>query len=788
MQKQATAEMADDDYPNLYNEAEQPVEMDADEREALKQQQEEELNMLGSKLHTLAHDQVAARQQIETRWLEDLRQYNGKYTAEELSRMERKGGSSIYVNITRNKTRAAIARLSDMLLPNDDTNFGVKSTPVPATSKAAGMMGADSMQPGMEVQMQGMMQGQQPDMPPEQGMPQQPGMQQGQPQQPPEQDAQAIADEAARQMQQQIEDDFAESRYNAHTRDLIADACILGIGVLKGPAIVNRTRRAWLTDQATGQSVMEVQEEYRPAVERVDPWDFFPDMSAAAMDEAEFAFERKLLNRKQLRELADLPGVMLGQLRKALEDKDGHHISNDRRDDLRAITGVDTVSSDKRYELWEYWGPLDKEELDACGCETDDDPLVEYTGTVLMVGNHVIKAAMNPLDTGDLPYSVFNWEEDSASIFGFGVPYLMRQPQKVVNASWRMMMDNAGLSAGPQIVVNKRAVQPKDGDWTIRSNKVWEYTGDAPIDQAFMSVQIQNNQGDLAQIFQMAQQLADTETNLPILLQGEGMSGGPGAKTATGMQMLMNNSNIVLRSAVKNFDDGITAPTVRRFYDYHMMYTDRAEIKGDFDVVAKGTSVLIAREEQQEKLMMLAQVAAQNPMFAEMTDWQGLYKEILRTLQVPVDTVTYSEEEMAQRQQGQEEGPPPEMQVKMQELQLKQQELQLKAQQWQQESQMKQQEAQLKAQEQQFEQQYKAAQLQSDQEAKRTELALKEGLTLAQLEQKAGLESQKLELEMRKTSAQLQNQRDVKAAELTEKQNDRLARRDNMERGYDSYG
>lgn len=764
MRNPTTAEMADEQDTA-------PVELDADEREALRQQQEEELNMLGSKLHRLAHEQVAAKEQIETRWLEDLRQYNGKYTEDQLTRMRQKGGSQVFVNITRNKTRAAIARLSDMLLPNDDTNFGIKPTPVPAMSKQQGMMQADMQQPGMMPQgMPPEMQGQ-PGMMPEQGM------------QPPQQqpDPQAIADDAARKMQKQIEDDFAESRYNAHARDVIEDACILGTGILKGPAIVNRTRRAWMTDPSTGQSVMEIQEEFRPAVERVDPWDFFPDMSAAKMSEAEFVFERKLLNRKQLRDLADLPGVMLPQLRRALEDKDGHHISHDRRDEMRAITGVDTVVSDARYELWEYWGPLDKEELEACGCDVDDDPLVEYTGCVLMVGNHVIKAALNPLETDDLPYSVFNWEEDSSTIFGFGVPYLMRQPQKVVNAAWRMMMDNAGLSAGPQIVVNKRAVTPKDGDWTIRSNKVWEYTGDAPIDQAFLSVQIQNNQGDMAAIFNMAQELADTETNLPVLLQGEGMNGGPGARTATGMQMLMNNSNIVLRSAVKNFDDGISVPTVRRFYDYHMMYTDRAEIKGDFDVVAKGTSVLIAREEQQEKLMMLSQVAANNPIFAELTNWQGLYKEILRTLQVPVDTVTYTDEEVEQRQQSQgQEGPPPELQIKMQELQLRQQELELKAQQWQQESQMK-------AQQQQFEQQYKAAELQTEQEKTRLEIALKEGITLAQLEQKAGLESQKLELEMQKTAAQLQNQRDVKAAELTERQNDRMARRDNQAMGFDSY-
>ena len=739
----------------------QDEQMNPDEAEQIKR--EEDLNMLGTKLDRLAQEQVSARQQLETRWLQDLRQYHGEYTPDERSRMEANKSSKVFVNITRNKTRAAIARMSDMLLPNDDTNFGLKATPVPAMSKAEGMMQADQQMPGQSPDMmgQGMMQD---------GLPMGAGQMPGMEPEPEPEDEQAKADEAARAMQQQIEDDFAEANYNAHARDVIQDACMLGTGVLKGPTVVNRTRRAWMTDPQTGQSVMEIQTELRAGLERVDPWDAFPDMSASSMSEAEFFFERKLLNRKQMRELADLPGVMLNQLRKAMEDDEGRHIAEDRRHQLREITGVDTVTNDKKYELWEYWGPLDKDELRACGCEDiEDDPLIEYTGCVLMVGGHVIKAAINPLETGDLPYSIFNWEEDGASIFGFGVPYLMRQPQKVVNAAWRMMMDNAGISAGPQIVLKKRSVTPQDGDWTLRPNKVWLDTGEEPVGSAFATYQITNNQGDLFAIFEAAQRLADTETNLPILLQGEGVGGGPGSKTLGGMQMLMNNSNIVLRSATKNFDDGVTAPLVRRFYDYHMMYTDRPEIKGDFDIVAKGTSVLIAREEQQEKLLSLSQVAGNNPIFAELTNWAGLYREILRTLQVPVDSVAYTDEEMARKAQQKGDEPDPETQIKIKELQIKEQELQLKSQ------------------EQQFEQQYKSAELQTRQEKDRMELAYKEGITMAELEAKVGMHSQSLEAEMQKTAATLASQRQTKAAELSDSQNERLARVRNQNMGFDSY-
>lgn len=716
MQEQATVETTDD----------------TEAREGERQRMSSLLAGLGGKLQGLAGEQVAARQQLETRWLTDLRQYHGEYTPDELARMREAGGSSVYANITRNKTRAAIARLSDMLLPNDDRNWGIKPTPEPQLSVMSNSGDQEQQDRARQIR--------------------------------------EIAERKARAMQSAIDDDFTEARYNSKARDVIGDSCLLGTGVMKGPVVVNRQRRAWRHDEQSGAHIMEVQQEYRAGLDRVETWDFFPDMSAANMLEAEFVFERKLLNKKQLRELANLPGVLEEQLVKVLEsDPDGHHISQDRRAEIRHITGVDTVISSKRWELWEYWGPLDKDELVAAGVEVDDDPLAEYNGCVLFIGEHVIKAAINPLDSGDLPYSVHNWEEDPSSIFGFGVPFLMRDSQKISAASWRMIMDNAGLSAGPQIAVDKTAVVPQDGDWRLRPRKVWISTGKVPLNQAFHAYNIPSNQGPLYSIFQAAQQMADTETNLPILLQGEGVSGGPGSQTATGMQMLMNNSNIVLRSGVKNFDDGITEPLVRRFYDWHMAYSDREEIKGDFSIVARGSSVLIERQGQQEKLLMLAQIAASNPEFARSTEWQGLYRELVRSMSVSADSVLKSEDEIEQQAQAAGEQVPPEIQLKMAEMQLKQQAQESDTQQFQLEYQLKQQD-------QQFDQQLKQQELVQKRELKLMEIAAKHELTLAQLKARLQIDA-----------AKIQTDRDTTAAQLTDAQNRRAAKQENMANGFDSF-
>ena len=113
-----------------------------------------------------------------------------------------------------------------------------------------------------------------------------------------------------------------------------------------------------------GMSVLQIVEALEPTIERVDPWDFYPDMSAKNVEEAEFVFERRRLSKKQLRDMAQLPGVLVSQLREIVKSsaKDTH-IAKDFTDDIRNITGINTVGEGNKYEIWEYHGPISKSEL-----------------------------------------------------------------------------------------------------------------------------------------------------------------------------------------------------------------------------------------------------------------------------------------------------------------------------------------------------------------------------------------------------------------------------------------
>ena len=667
----------------------------------------EKLQVFGSRLARQVTSEVGKRADIEERWLKDLRQYHGKYEPDEQTKLAASEGSEVFVNITRNKTNAAEARLSDMLFPTDDKNWGIKPTPIPTLSKQARQTENPEEAQAASYEL-------------------------------------GLAKERSEAMAREIDDQLTESNYAAKGRDAIHDACVLGAGILKGPVVVGRIQKIWQTDEH-GNSILELNESLSPGTQVVDPWNFYPEHGAARIEEAEYTYERHYLTKKQLISLSKVDGYLKDQLRMVLgEDSRNSQATHNWQSEIRAISGITDSGDQNRYEMWEYNGPIDKDDLLSAGAEIEDDDLIEYYGTVLFIGNHVVRVSLHPMDTEDDLYRVFCWEKDTSSIFGFGVPYLMRNPQKVMNGSFRMVLDNGGLSAGPQIVIDKDAVDPADGEWTIKPRKIWhKKKSGVQVDHAFKVYQITNNQTDLMGIFNAARQLADEETNLPLIAQGEQSSNV--TKTVRGMDMLMNSANIVLRRAVKNWDDDVTRPHITAYYNWNMQFNENPEIKGDFTIDARGSGALLAREMQNERLLQLSGVAGSNPEFAKRTDWGGLYSQIVKHMQIAVDDVLLPQEQLDQINNAEEEPPVDPM------IQLKQQELEMKQQQF-------------------------FAELDVRKELELTSIASREDLTIAQLQEKTALEQYKE-----------QNKRDIEAGRQTLAQSQQLMQKQNLSQGYDTF-
>jgi hypothetical protein len=234
------------------------------------------------------------------------------------------------------------------------------------------------------------------------------------------------------------------------------------------------------------------------------------------------------------------------------------------------------------------------------------------------------------------------------------MPYLMRAEQSVTNASWRQMMDNSGLTAGPQIIVDKRAIRPADGQWTLRPFKFWDKLDDS-VDprQAFVAVEFNSHQPELAGIIELAEKLGDQGSGQPMLMTGEK---GSAPDTVGGMQMLMNNANVVLRRLVKQFDDYVTKKHIRRYYDYNMAYSSKDDIKGDFQIDARGSSALLVRDIQNQAYLQLLAAAA-NPIYTPLIDPKKLFEKALqaqhidpRDIMLPDDQIKANQQAASQHQ------------------------------------------------------------------------------------------------------------------------------------------
>jgi hypothetical protein len=624
--------------------AESPEAMDdVDPKERVKQAASGVLNRLSG----LAQEMESAKRQIEERWFVDLAQFHGVYDDATRAKIDAAGGSKLFANQTRPKTTAWAARFGDMLFPTDDKNWGIMPTPVPslaggdASIRAMKMARAanDAEQAGDPQQAQQAVDA---------------GQQAGQ-QHKQQQAEKDEADEKCQQMDKLIDDQLTECNYNIRSRESIMDACKLGTGIMKGPVLGIKTRRSWMTRmiQSTKMWGIKDAEDPRPGYVRVDPWNFFPDSAATTVEDAEFTFERHLPNKRELAKWRKKPGFIKENI-DAMLRLDPRGNMPDYLNRLRTITGTDNIALDKNYKVWEYHGGISTEEMVAL-CQAQDDQQLEQIVTQ-MGGEDVqvilwfsdegmlLRYGLHPLESGDTLYSVFNFDKDETSMWGNGVPYLMRDPQQAFSAAWRMMMDNGALSSGPQIIINKDKIVPENGDWKLAPRKVWVRTADSLQNQQpdFEVKDIQCNINDLQSILTIGKGFIDDETLLPPIAYGE--SGSHITKTAQGISMLMNAVNVIFRFVVKNWDDQMTVPNIQRLYDWNMQFSNDEQVKGDFDVQARGSSVLLVREIQSQNLMTLAANFSAHPIFGPMLKMIPLFRKLVASFLINPDEVVKDED------------------------------------------------------------------------------------------------------------------------------------------------
>jgi sulfur transfer complex TusBCD TusB component (DsrH family) len=262
----------------------------------------------------------------------------------------------------------------------------------------------------------------------------------------------------------------------------------------------------------------------------------------------------------------------------------------------------------------ERWGFLDVEKAKELAPNVTDKVWEmmgrEVACNTWQVEGVIIKAVLSPIEGADLPYYFYYYDKDETSIFGDGIPRIMRDPQMLYNASIRAMLDNAAISAGPIIEANIDLLADGEDPLELYPFRVFQRTGEGleAGQKAIHVTKLPSYTKEFLGLVEFFQETADESTTIPRSLHGSQNTGGGANQTATGMSMLIGASNITLKDQVQFFDDGVTKPFIKSMYFWNMEFNGKENIKGDFNIVARGTKSLIAKEVKMEQINQFLQI------------------------------------------------------------------------------------------------------------------------------------------------------------------------------------
>ena len=441
---------------------------------------------------------------------------------------------------------------------------------------------------------------------------------------------------AAKNMEKKIMDQLQESGANKQLRSTVFEMALFGTGVMKGPFAVDKEYPNW-DDEGNYSPIFKT----IASTSHVSVWNFFPDPDAANMDEAQYVIERHKMSRTQLRALKKRPYFRDNVIDEVIAEGENYDKKywEDDLSDYAADYGVD------RFEVLEYWGNCDVQMLLDNNVDIPEElkDQDELQTNIWICNGKLLRMVLNPFKPASIPYMAAPYELNPYSFFGVGIAENMDDTQTLMNGFMRMAVDNAVLSGNLLIEVDETNLVPGQ-DLSVYPGKVFRRQGGAP-GQAIFGTKFPNVSGENLQLFDKARQLADESTGMPSFAHGQTGISGVG-RTASGISMLMNAASGSIKTVIKNIDDYLLRPLGEGLFRFNMQFNFDKSLKGDLEVVARGTESLMANEVRSQRLMAFLQTAS-NPSLAPFAKFNYIIREIAKAMDLDPDKVTNNMDEAA---------------------------------------------------------------------------------------------------------------------------------------------
>ena len=605
----------------------------------------EGLRLLGQRYNMMFMQYVSDRRIAELRWLANQRQYLGLYDPEIEKEMS-PNRSKAYPRVTRVKCISVLSRIMSLMFQGNERNWELRGAPWPD-------MKVEEVQEALQKAAQ---KDQEAGTPTPNPMTLDYAMQA----------IKNYAADRAKTLSDLIDDQLQELGghqsidYVSLNRWVIRSGIIYGMGVLRGPFVREAQSVVWNMDGPI--PVPKRKTVYKPFFEFLSVWDFYPDMSAKTLRGMDGYFIRHVMTRAQVLALGKKPDFFANVINSYLQT---HTIGNYRAQphemELRAMgvkVNVNEMKSETmKYEIIGWHGAVDGRMLQEVGVDVPDDKIQDnIDAEIWMIDGNVICARLNPwkeLDANVDMIHTFLFDEDDTSPIGFGLPNAIRDSQMMVSAATRMLLDNASVVCGPQLELNTDLLRLDLDNNAIGAYKIWYREGEGIDAQypAVRNVQIDAHLQELEQVVSLGLKFADAETFVGPATGGD-MEKSPSEpmRTAAGASMLRGDAALPFKDIIRAFDT-FTQSVIHSLVVFNRTFNPEQAPDGDYDVIARGATSLMAKELRGMQADSLVQTLKPEQMVH--VDERKLTEMQVRARDM--DDILVSPDEAARRQQQQDQ-------------------------------------------------------------------------------------------------------------------------------------
>ena len=569
---------------------------------------------------------------LNTRLLRAQRMFEGKYDPEILVEIKKFGGSEVYSRLVAVKCRGATSLLRDVYLgqtrpwdiepqPDPPVPPEIKANIIQLLATEVGTQqqaGQPVIQDQVHMRFTSLMHAAQ---------------------QAARRNAMTQADAAA----DKIDDILQNGGFYEALTEFLTDLPIFPFACLKGPVVKMVPKLSWVQ----GKPVLQNQPQM--FWERVDPFSVYWSPGVARIEDAE-VIQKRRLTRADLNDLLGLPGYDQDAVRGALvayarglrdwmDYPDTEAAFNEGREDPN-------FNQSQMIDAVEYHGNVQGHLLLDQGVDPKLIPDLDrdYSVQCWVVGRYVLKTQINPSPRQRHPFFMTSFEKVPGTVHGHGLSDILEDMQQICNATLRALVNNMGVASGPQVVVNESVLAPTENGDEIYPWKRWRVSVDPMANSGSQKpvdfFQPQSNSQELLQVYQAVSALADDISAIPRYVTGESLSGGAG-RTASGLSMLMGNSQKILQTVAANVDTDVMTPLLSALYDMIMLTDTSGMLTGEEQIKVNGVNVALQKDTERQKQLQFLQITA-NPIDAPIVGPLGrgrVLRAVAQGLGLPDDVV-----------------------------------------------------------------------------------------------------------------------------------------------------